>query len=110
MKQTKLDDSALFIRNPDVILREEEPDGALLFNPDTNQIRVINPTGLFIWNHCDGTRNFPAIVSALKEAFDDVPEKEVDHQVREFLEDMHANGFLGVPIEPDDPLLSQGEG
>jgi hypothetical protein len=27
------------IRNPDVILREEDPDGALLFNPDTNQIR-----------------------------------------------------------------------
>lgn len=32
------------IRNPDVVLREENPDGALLFNPDTNQIRVINTT------------------------------------------------------------------
>jgi hypothetical protein len=40
------------VRNPDVVLREEDPDGALLFNPDTNQIRVINTTGLFIWKPC----------------------------------------------------------
>lgn len=44
------------LRNPDVVLREEDPDGALLFNPDTNQIRVINTTGLFIWKHCDGKK------------------------------------------------------
>jgi len=29
-----------FLRNPDVVLREEDPDeGALLFNPDTNQVK-----------------------------------------------------------------------
>jgi hypothetical protein len=31
----------LLVRNPDVVLREEDPDGASLFNPNTNQIRVI---------------------------------------------------------------------
>jgi hypothetical protein len=62
------------IRNPDVVLREEDPDGALLFNPDTNQIRVINSTGLFIWKHCD-----------------------VEGQVKVFVYDMQSNGFLGIP-------------
>jgi len=85
------------IRNPDVILREEDPDGALLFNPDTNQIRVINSTGLFIWKHCDGKNHLPSIVSSLKETFDGVPEAEVDIQVKAFVDDMKANGFLGVP-------------
>jgi hypothetical protein len=85
------------IRNPDVILREEDPDGALLFNPDTNQIRVINTTGLFIWNHCNGKKDLPTIVSSLKETFDGVPEAEVDNQVKAFIDDMKANGFLGVP-------------
>jgi len=98
------------VRNPDVILREEDPDGALLFNPDTNQIRVINTTGLFIWKHCDGTRNLPAIVSAMKEAFDDVPDKEVDAQVHDFVADMHTNGFIGIPIEPDDPSIPHPKG
>lgn len=87
------------IRNPDVVLREEDPDGALLFNPDTNQIRVINTTGLFIWKHCDGKKDLPAIISAMKKAFEGVPEKEVDDQVKTFADDMQANGFLGVPAD-----------
>jgi hypothetical protein len=85
------------VRNPDVVLREEDPDGALLFNPDTNQIRVINTTGLFIWKHCDGKKDMPAIVSALKKTFDSVPEAEVEGQVKAFVDDMQSNGFLGIP-------------
>jgi hypothetical protein len=85
------------IRNPDVVLREEDPDGALLFNPDTNQIRVINTTGLFIWKQCDGKKDLPAVIAALKKAFDEVPEAEVDSQVKAFVDDMQSNGFLGVP-------------
>jgi hypothetical protein len=87
----------MLVRNPDVVLREEDPDGALLFNPDTNQIRVINSTGLFIWKHCDGRKDLPAIVSSLKETFDGIPEAEVDNQVNAFVDDMRANGFLGIP-------------
>jgi hypothetical protein len=90
-------ESKLLARNPDVILREEDPDGALLFNPDTNQIRVINATGLFIWKQCDGRKDLPAIVVALKSAFDGVPETEVEGEVRAFIDDMRANGFLGIP-------------
>jgi hypothetical protein len=85
------------IRNPDVVLREEDPDGALLFNPDTNQIRVINSTGLFIWKHCDGKKDMAAIVSALKKAFAGVPAAEVEGQVKVFVYDMQSNGFLGIP-------------
>ena len=87
----------LLRRNLDVILREEDPDGALLFNPDTNQIRVINTTGLFIWKHCDGKKDLPSIVTAMKKSFAGVPEKEVDGQVKAFVDDMCANGFLGIP-------------
>lgn len=98
MPDKVLSESPMLVRNPDVILREEDPDGALLFNPDTNQIRVINPTGLFIWKQCDGKKDLPAIVVALKEAFEGVPEKEVAGEVKAFVDDMRANGFLGVPI------------
>jgi len=97
MPKKKLPDAFLLIRNPDVVLREEDPDGALLFNPDTNQIRVINATGLFIWKQCDGKKDLPAIVAALKKTFAGVPEKEVNKQVKTFVDDMKANGFLGVP-------------
>lgn len=85
-----------YIRNPDVVLREEDPDGALLFNPDTNQIRVINPTGLFVWNRCDGNHTFPQIISEMKEAFEDVPEGEVETHIGTFINDMKENGFIGT--------------
>ena len=38
-----------YYRNPDVVIHEEDPDGALVYNPDTDQIKVINQTGFFIW-------------------------------------------------------------
>jgi len=86
-----------FLRNPDVVLREEDPDeGALLFNPDTNQIRVMNHTGLFIWKMCDGTHSIADFTTALRETYEDVPDEQIDLQIKEFIDDMAANGFIGI--------------
>lgn len=89
---------ARYIANPDVVLREEDPDGALLFNPDTNQIRVLNATGLFIWKLMDGTKDTPAVVAALKESFEEVPEEEVEDHATAFIDDMSSSGFF-LPAE-----------
>jgi len=87
--------------NPEVVLREEDADGALLFNPDTNRIRVLNSTGVFVWHLCDGTRDLPAIVDAVKEGFEGAPEEEVEQHVRQFVEEMIGTGFLGMLLEPE---------
>ena len=56
-----------FLRNPDVVLREEDPEeGALLFNPDTNQVKVINTTGLFIWQQCGEAHTLDEIISEVQ--------------------------------------------
>lgn len=86
----------IYVRNPDVVLREDEPDGGLLFNPDTNQVRVLNPTGLCLWKACDGKRDLQGLIGALREAFEDVPDAEVEGQVTAFLDDMVANAFVGT--------------
>ncbi len=88
--------STRYARNPDVVLREEDEDGGLLFNPDTNQVRVLNTTGLFIWKQCDGTRDVDEIVRLLQESFEDTPVKEVIADVHEFIEGMIQAGFIGV--------------
>lgn len=85
-----------YIKNPDVVLREEDPDGALLFNPDTNQIKILNVTGLFIWKLCDGSHDISAIVKALQESFESVPEDEASKQVKEYLDELAAAGFIGI--------------
>jgi hypothetical protein len=89
-------ESLYYVRNPDVVLREEDPDGALLFNPDTNQIRAVNTTGLFVWKLCDGSQDLPGIVAAMKENFDQVPDDGVADQVAQYVDDMVAAGFIGT--------------
>lgn len=85
-----------YIRNPLVVLREEEPDGALLFHPDRNEVKVINSTGVIIWMLCDGTRDLKAITDAVRESFDDVPEDQVTDDIQSFITAMMENQFIGI--------------
>ena len=85
-----------YLCNPDVVLREEDEDGGLLFNPDTNQVKVINTTGLFIWKQCAGGSDAAAITTALAQAFDEAPAGTVAEDVNEFLQTMVQYGFIGV--------------
>ena len=89
-------DHILYIKNPDVVVREEDSDGALIFNPDTDQIRVLNSTGLFVWEMCDGSNDLHSILSDMSESFDEIPENTVAEDVKAFIEEMIVAGFIGV--------------
>jgi hypothetical protein len=87
------------MRNPDVVLHEEDPDGALVFNPDTDQIKVLNQTGFFVWRLCDGGHDMERIIARVRETFDGVPEDQVLVQVQDFVNDMVGAGFIGTVEE-----------
>jgi hypothetical protein len=87
---------AVYRQNPDVILREVDEDGALLFNPDTNRVFVVNRTGLFIWSLCERGSDLPSIVSGVKGAFDQVPDEEVSSQVEAYIAGLVKSGFVGL--------------
>jgi hypothetical protein len=89
-----------YMHNPDVVLREEDEDGGLLFNPDTNQVKVVNSTGLFIWKHFETAQEVASVVPAIQSAFEDAPQAEVAADVQEFLDEMTQSGFIGT-IEPN---------
>jgi hypothetical protein len=89
----------MVFQNPDVVIREVDEDGALLFNPDTNRVRVVNRTGLFIWNLCEKGSDLPSILAGLKETFDQVPEAEASAQVEAYVKELIQGGFLGQPGE-----------
>ncbi len=84
-----------YARNPEVVVREETQDAVLLFNPDTNQIRVLNETAQFIWGLCDGSHDLTTIIDAIKTTYEDIP-AEVDEHIGAFIEEMVATEFLGV--------------
>jgi hypothetical protein len=87
---------AFYQCNPDVVLREEDEDGGLLYNPDTNQVKIINTTGLFIWKQCSSQSTLPAIVAALEQSFDEIPPGAVAGDVQQFLAEMLQSGFIGT--------------
>ena len=97
----------VYLQNPDVVIREVDEEGALLFNPDTNHIRVLNRTGLFLWNLCEKGSDLSTMVAGLQEAFDQVPEGEVAGQVEGYLADLIEAGFLGQ--EGGAPMPSEHE-
>jgi hypothetical protein len=88
--------SIQYLCNPDVVLREEDEDGGLLFNPDTNQVKVINSTGLFIWKQFGSAQEVPAVIAAIQAEFEDVPQEAVAADVQTFLDEMLQTGFIGV--------------
>ena len=36
------------------------------------------------------------ILAALRDAYDEIPEEQMDQQVKDFMDDMVANGFIGI--------------
>jgi hypothetical protein len=91
-----MEKTARYIQNPDVNLREEDESGGLLFNPDTNQIQLLNQSGLFIWKLCSERHAASDIVAALKAEFTEVPDGNVEEDVEEFVSQMIDSGFLGT--------------
>jgi hypothetical protein len=89
-------DDTRYLVNPDVSCREEGPDGALLFNPDTDQVVVINTTGLLIWQGLGEPRTEMGIVRFIEERCEGVPVDEVAQDVSEFIEELVDKGFVGI--------------
>ena len=98
----EMSDTNRYLANPDVSCREEGPEGALLFNPDTDAMMVVNPTGLLIWQALGQPRGQDELVAHLLEVCEDVPADQVATDVDEFLETLQPGGFIGEVLESDD--------
>ncbi len=95
-QETSITPESRMTQNPDVVVREQGEDGALFFNPDTNQIRVVNSTGVEIWRFCDGERTLDAIVVQIRSVFECGDDPDVVTHVTDFVGDMTSAGFLCV--------------
>jgi methyltransferase-like protein len=77
--------------NPNIVFREEDNE-ALLFNPDTGEVKVLNEVGKFIWSQLDGKNSKEDIVKKILEDFDLA--SQVTKDVEKFLGDLEKLKFL----------------
>lgn len=88
--------NAKYLANPDVSFRQEDDDGGILFNPDTDALEVVNPTAAAIWMFLSAPRTRADITDHLCEVFEGAPRGQVETDVAEFLESLLKKGFAGI--------------
>lgn len=70
---------------------EEVQDAFVLLYPE-GMVELSETAGTIL-SHCDGTSSLAQIIDTLQQAF---PEADLADDVREFLEDMYAKGWVRV--------------
>lgn len=86
------------IASPDVVLREEFDDWAILFNPETAAAVGINPVGVAVWKCIDGRKSLAEIASDVAVSFDDAPESVVE-EITAFVNTLAEDGYVGTATE-----------
>jgi hypothetical protein len=81
-----------------MVLREEGDEGAILFDPDTGAVRILNPTAAAIWKLLAEGRALPEVLAALPELFEDVDE-DVQDQVLQLTGHLVRIGALRLEEE-----------
>jgi hypothetical protein len=83
--------------NLDIVFREEGKE-ALLFDPSTGSIKVLNNVGKMVWKFLDGKSNFNDIKNKLIKKFDDTDSKTIGKDLNSFLCDLEDYGYIGKKI------------
>ena len=77
------------VANPNVSCRTEGDDGALLFNADTDNTLLINPTGIMVWNFISEPRTVAEIVGYISRSYSNSPDHaSVRKDIEAFVTDL----------------------
>ncbi len=82
-----------YVANPVVSCREEE-GGAVLFNPDTDDMVIINPTGRVIWDFLATPRNTVQVAAHVVEKFQGVSPEQAATDAEAFLQSLLPDFIL----------------
>lgn len=88
-------DSRLAV-NPNLVLRIEDDDCALLFDPDNGSVQVLNQTAVEIWRHLDGRRSLRQVLASLRDSYEEM-DAVADQQVLDLVNTLWELGAVGVP-------------
>jgi PqqD family protein of HPr-rel-A system len=87
-----------WLLNPNMVLREEGGQGAILYDPDSGAVHLLNLTAASICRLLDGQRTVVDVIEALKAQFDGM-DAEAEAQVRDSLQSLQRLGAVGIVQE-----------
>jgi SynChlorMet cassette protein ScmD len=80
-------------KNPNIVIREEFDDWALLFDPESGKVFGINPTSVMIWQQIDGKFSIKEISTHISAKFEKRPET-IDADVIFFIDHLAEIGYV----------------
>ena len=91
---------AKYLADPDVSFRQEDDDGGILYNAETDSLEVINPVAAEIWKYLSVPRTQADVAAHLCETCAGAARGQVEKDVAEFVEALLKKGFIGVVEDP----------
>lgn len=93
-------ESKRYLANP-VVSCAEEKDGSVLFNPDTDDMAVINPTGRLIWDFIPAAKGVEEIAAHLVESYPDLEMAQATEDAQAFVDQLLGDFVLEEQAEDD---------
>ena len=90
-----------FLTNPDLVLREEGREGAILFDPDSGEVRILNPTATSVWKHLQSVRTLREVMAALSREYEGM-DSDSEVEVLALARDLMRLGALDAGQEPGE--------
>jgi len=84
--------------SPDVVLREEFDDWAVLFHPLTGEAVGVGPVGVTIWKLLDGQLTLAEVAAQVQARCEDAPPTVLEDTLA-FVEDLHRRLFVRMKDE-----------
>ncbi len=81
--------------NPNLVLRIEDDDCGLLFDPDSGSVQMLNDSAIEVWQRLDGKRTLREIVDSLREVYAEMT-PESDQEVLGLVNHLAELGAVGV--------------
>ncbi|MBT3231634.1 MAG: PqqD family peptide modification chaperone [Calditrichaeota bacterium] len=80
--------------NPEIILRDDLEEAAVLFNPENSKTFGLNRTGLVIWRNLDGKHSTSQIADEVTNQCAEIPE-DLENHIKSFTDALVENGLAG---------------
>jgi len=83
--------------NPEIILRDDLEEAAVLFNPENSKTFGLNKTGLVIWRTLDGKHSIPQIAIEVTNQCADIPD-DLENHIKSFTDVLVEKGLAGYIV------------
>jgi hypothetical protein len=83
----------MFLKKEKIVIRDMG-DEAVLYNPQTKSIHVLNKTSSMVWQYCDGKHSLKMIENKIMETFDVSNAQDVKDDIIETLNQFSQLGLI----------------